>query len=332
MKVLRFVFGFVPVWLALFALLVLVLRNARVVAWDTGRSRDAGALAPPSPASTQGRAGSLPAPFRTVAQIRPWQRLHEMRGMLAQRDTSGEQEWMDLPGHDPAMLATMFKDLRRVNRWLGGSWLTHRGLDRLLGTQPAQQRTTILDVASGSADIPRVMLRWAARRQRTISIVASDMRHDVLQMTREQDTPGLLHLTAADALSLPFADKSFDIACCSLFLHHLDPDDVIAALREMRRVSRQGVLINDLVRGPISYLGAIAASHIFTRNPISRHDAPLSARRSYTRAELIDLAAEAGLRPRASMGFFGYRVAIVAGERVPAVTFQVASPVPVTVR
>ena len=52
-----------------------------------------------------------------------------------------------------------------------------------------------------------------------------------------------------------------------------------------------------------------------TRNRISRHDAPLSARRSYTRAELIELAARAGLEPLAFYGFFGYRMMMVTADR-----------------
>ena len=95
-------------------------------------------------------------------------------------------------------------------------------------------------------------------------------------------------------------------------MYILDPDGVVAALREMRRVSRRGVLVNDLVRGRISYAGAWALSRAFTRNPISRHDAPLSARRSYTRAELSALAARAGLEPVAFYGVLGYRLAMVA--------------------
>ncbi len=238
---------------------------------------------------------------------------------LASRDQSGEQEWMDLPGQDPTLLSTMFTDLQRVNRWLGGSWITTRGLDRIFREHPVDEAVTILDVASGSGDIPRAISGWARRRKRTVSIVATDINPVVLGLAHRNDATENLYLVTADAMQLPFADDAVDVAACSFFLHHLDPPDVVAALREMRRVSRGTVLINDMVRGWPSFAGAWLFSRVFTRNPISRHDAPLSARRSYTRAELREMAAAAGLELTASYGFAGYRVVMVTtdSERLP---------------
>ena len=253
-----------------------------------------------------------------VGPFRPRRPAAGAGSFLAQRDRSGEQEWMDLPGRDPRELAEMFKDLRRVNRWLGGRWLTVRGLQRLTGDGGPGERIAILDVASGSADIPRMMSRWARRGNREAVVVATDINPEVLKLAKDPGFPDSVQLVAADALRLPFADGAFDVAACSFFLHHLGPDDAVAALREMRRVARGGVLINDLVRGWTSYVGAWALSRAFTRNRISRHDAPLSARRSYTRAELIELAARAGLEPVACYGVFGYRVAMATVGRSPA--------------
>lgn len=243
---------------------------------------------------------------------------------LAHRDRSGEQEWMDLPGQDPNLLTTMFIDLERVNRWLGGTWITTRGLDRIFRDHPASDTVTILDVASGSGDIPRAISTWARRRKRSVSVIATDINPVVLGLAHGADATDNLHVVAADAINLPFADDAVDVAACSFFLHHLDPPDVIAALREMRRVSRGTVLINDMVRGWPSFAGAWLFSRMFTRNPISRHDAPLSARRSYTRAELLELAAAAGLRPMATYGFAGYRVVLVTTDSLAAATTDIA--------
>ena len=236
---------------------------------------------------------------------------------LAQRDTSGEQEWMDLPGQDPVLLADMFSDLRRVNRWLGGGWTTSRGLASVFRHHPAGEQMTILDVASGSVDIPRIMTRWARRNHRSVSIIATDINAEVLKIARDTGSAEAVRLVTADALHLPFADDAVDVVACSFFLHHLDRPDVIDALREMRRVSRGRVLINDMVRSWPSFLGAWLFSRIFSRNPISRHDAPLSARRSYTRDEIIEMAGIAGLTLDAAYGFFGYRVMLVTSDVPP---------------
>ncbi len=54
--------------------------------------------------------------------------------------------------------------------------------------------------------------------------------------------------------------------------------------------------MSDLERSWGNWLGAKLLSWtLWARNPLTRHDGPLSVLRSYTRAELAALAAQAGL-------------------------------------
>jgi len=98
-----------------------------------------------------------------------------------------------------------------------------------------------------------------------------------------------------------------------MVLHHLEPADGVRLLREMGRVARLGIVVNDLERGWLPWIGAQALFRVLTRNPFTRHDGPLSVRRAYHAAEARALAAEAGLRvigeERVPLGF---RWAIVA--------------------
>ena len=96
-------------------------------------------------------------------------------------------------------------------------------------------------------------------------------------------------------VSLPFANNSFDIVTCSLALHHFDPAGAVLVLREMDRICRNGFIVNDLRRGVVGYGATWVASHLTTRNRLTRHDAPLSIRRAYTPAELRSLLDEAGV-------------------------------------
>ena len=103
------------------------------------------------------------------------------------------------------------------------------------------------------------------------------------------------------------------MAHASLVVHHLEPDAVVRLLREMARVARIGVVVNDLVRGRLALAGAWALTRVATRNRYTRHDAPLSVRRAYTRAELDGLVADAGLTVVDRFdGFAGHRRAITA--------------------
>jgi ubiquinone/menaquinone biosynthesis C-methylase UbiE len=111
---------------------------------------------------------------------------------------------------------------------------------------------------------------------------------------------------------LPFASGSFDVAICSLLLHHLSPADAVTTLAEMRRVARRGLIVNDLMRTWFGYLGAVALSRAFTTNPLTRHDAPLSVQRAYTTEEMAQLAREAGLGAVTFFKSLGYRTAMIA--------------------
>ena len=99
-------------------------------------------------------------------------------------------------------------------------------------------------------------------------------------------------------------------------MHHLDPDDALALLGEMSRVARLGVVVNDLERGRLGWVGAWCIGHLLTGNRYTRHDAPLSVRRAYRVSEMRELVRGAGLVPvRTILGAFGHRYAIAA---VPA--------------
>jgi len=122
-----------------------------------------------------------------------------------------------------------------------------------------------------------------------------------------------LKIAVADGLGLPYPDGSFDIAHTSLVVHHLGPGDAVVLLREMLRVARSGIVVNDLDRSWPTWLGAWLLAHTVARSRYTRHDGPLSVRRAYTRDEMTDLIREAGGTPIASIvGFAHHRYAIAA--------------------
>lgn len=290
-------------------LVIVTLILASLFVWSSG-AKDWSRLRK-SPEERQQRAAEESSGTGGLRRVRSQWFNWKTRIAHPARDESGEQEWMDLPGNDPHELTDMFDDLRRLNHWFGGWSMTARGLAQFISQLDPSQPVKVLDVATGSADIPNRLARWAREQGHEMTIIATDRNPAVLEIAVGSDDSDDVQLIAADALRLPFADDSFDVAASSFFIHHLTVDEAVAALREMSRVSRHGVLINDLVRSWSSFLGAWTFSRIFTRNGISRHDAVLSARRSYSFTELIELTRLAGLEPEVSYNFAGYRVVVV---------------------
>jgi ubiquinone/menaquinone biosynthesis C-methylase UbiE len=230
------------------------------------------------------------------------------------RRRAGVAELLDGHLDDPATLRDNLRDLTRANRLTGGARLSVRAVSVL---SSGLEEATVLDVGTGAADIPVALLADARARGRRLTVTATDSRAEVIEAARAA-RPGLdavegLTLEVADGLALPYADTSFDVAHASLVLHHLEPEEAVALLREMARVTRRGVVVNDLARRRHTLLGAWLLSRACTRNRFSRHDAPLSARRAYTRPEAVELLARAGLRPVFDVDILiGHRWAIAA--------------------
>lgn len=216
---------------------------------------------------------------------------------------------MDQPGHPQELVRESLGDLARVNRLLGGCDLTMRALDRVapsLTRARGHEPIRVLDVATGSADIPRAMITHAHSRRWALQVTAIDRSPQALEEARRA-APAQLELREGDALALAFDDRTFDIAACSLMLHHFAPNQAVQVLSEMRRVSGGYVIVNDLVRAWHAYAAARVLARVVTRNKLTRYDGPVSVLRAYTRSEMVGLADQAGLRPLWRGGMLGYR-------------------------
>jgi SAM-dependent methyltransferase len=75
--------------------------------------------------------------------------------------------------------------------------------------------------------------------------VARRLREAGCQVVSVDPAPGMQPTVVARAEDLPFADRSFDVVACRIAPHHFA--DVGAAVREMARVSRSRVVIEDNV-------------------------------------------------------------------------------------
>lgn len=227
---------------------------------------------------------------------------------------SDAAELLDATARVPAdALAHNLRDIRRVNRFAGGTAVVLRHLPILLRGVSHGTPISILDLATGSGDIPRALIRWGTQRGYDLRILATDVSDEVLAVAR-RETVGYPQITveAGDARALPYRDGAFDIALCSLALHHFPRADAVRVLAEMGRVARRGIIVNDLVRAWPGYAGAWLLGNATTTNRLTRHDAPLSVLRAYTPDELRAMARAAGLRGVTVSTHPFWRMALVA--------------------
>lgn len=204
-----------------------------------------------------------------------------------------QPELMDRPDADAEQLGRSLRDLAVVNFFLGGR---HTAVNLVLGLarQIGGSDVSVLDVGTGGADIPRRLVAEARRRGIRLRVVASDLHATTLAYARAA-TAGIPEILVqpADALSLPFADDSFDVVTCSTTLHHFEREEAAQALREMVRVASRAVVVTDLSRSAPALAGAhLLAITLWRNHPITRHDGPTSVRAAFTPEELLGLARE----------------------------------------
>jgi len=207
-----------------------------------------------------------------------------------------DPELLDLGVPEEEALASL-GDLRFVNRWLGG---TRSLLRALPASGPAAGPGWLLDAGCGSADLPAACLRRAPGRFRAVGV-------DIKELHLKQTPPEVLRVRA-DARELPFASRRFDLVTASLFLHHFDGPEAAHVLRELWRVTRGTLVVNDLHRARLPWLFARLALPRLLRSPVSVADGLLSIRRAFTRAELAGLMREAGIGGARVVRRFPYRL------------------------
>jgi SAM-dependent methyltransferase len=211
-------------------------------------------------------------------------------------------EFLDLGDVEPTVRRRSHRDIALSNRLFGGMHAAVAELEVAL--DDAGRSLSVLDVGTGTGDIPARFARRAARRGIDVRILGVDDHRELVAATR--DWPVLP--ICADALSLPFADASVDIVCCSQTLHHFIEADAIALVREMNRVARRRVVIADLRRSWVAVAALWTLSFPLRFHPVSRHDGVVSILRGFTRTDLRRLVRDAvGIEPRVRYRF-AYRI------------------------
>jgi hypothetical protein len=215
---------------------------------------------------------------------------------LRSRATTPELLDLGVPDEEAAR---SLRDLRRVNRWLGGRRSLLRAVRPFLA-----EGGRLLDVGSGSADLPGEVV---ARLPAAVTAVAVDVK-----LLHLRDAPRTVRRVVADARHLPFPPASFDVVAASLFLHHFDGPEVALLLARLFGLARRALVVNDLHRALVPFLFARSVFPFAFESRVSVEDGLLSIRRGFRPGELRQAFADAAI-PNVRVGRrFPYRLVAVA--------------------
>jgi SAM-dependent methyltransferase len=210
--------------------------------------------------------------------------------MKRQFDPS-ELELMDRPQPVSAELERDLENLRDLNRWFGSYALIAMFLSRWV--KPGAE-LRIVDLATGSADIPRFIAEYGRKVGAELRIDALDRQSSTLEIAKKLSVRyPEINFVEGNILEWN-VPQPYDLVLCTLALHHFSEDDAVRVLQRCLELSRKFVLVSDLRRGWLATLGVRFLTATMFREPMTKYDARLSAVRAFTFSEMNLLAQRAG--------------------------------------
>jgi ubiquinone/menaquinone biosynthesis C-methylase UbiE len=219
------------------------------------------------------------------------------------------RELLDTDSGTPAEVEGSLRDLQSFNQRLGGVSTT-RDLIRTISRRTGKTNFSLLEIAAGTGFVPMQARRDLGSDRIDLNVTLLDRAPTHLPRN------GSAYKVAADALNIPFSDSAFDLVSCTLFLHHLAPEEVVAFARESLRVSRVAVVVNDLVRHPLHLALAYTGVPIY-RSRITRNDAPASGKQAYTIEEMSGFFRKARAGKVDTQRHFLFRMGVIAWKSSP---------------
>lgn len=209
-----------------------------------------------------------------------------------------------LPEHmdgetDAAVLTGCLRSLSSVNTLSFGRAPSVAFARRAAARGADRGMFSLLDVGSGYGDTVRAMARALSQDGVPAELIGADLNpiatHAAEAATRP--VPGVsIAFKTQDARDVPDTTSgAVDAIQSSLFMHHLEDEEIVPFLRWMNRASRIGWFVNDLYRSRFAAVGFGALATLTLRHPYVRHDGPVSFARAFRAADWVRLLDAAGI-------------------------------------
>ena len=203
----------------------------------------------------------------------------------------------DAPAPD---MERSLRDLRRINRFLGGVVVYRRVLKRLL-PQLGRERCVVLELGAGTADLLDSL-------PASSFTIATDIKIEHLLYLRKGSRA---RRVVCDAMRLPLRQASVDVITSAHFFHHFTEEENQAMLKGALPAVRRGFAINDTRRhlAPLAFVRLLSALRLVGR--ITRFDAPASVLRGYTTEEARRVGEGVGASRVESIQIFPFRFGLL---------------------
>ncbi|MCC5944034.1 MAG: methyltransferase domain-containing protein [Bernardetiaceae bacterium] len=210
-------------------------------------------------------------------------------------------------------LAQNLRELRLVNRYLGGNEVLYDALKKVFKRFPGKKKWRILDVGSGGGDLIAAASLWAEAQGIAIEWIGVDANPFMVEYAtlHTKGTKNAKFITC-NIFDHEFENFTYDLAICSLFCHHFKDEELVRLFKILIKQSDIGFVINDLHRHPLAYYSIWVLTRLFRGSYLVKHDAPVSVLRAFRRQELEQFLVLADIQDFSLSWKWAFRYQVIA--------------------
>ena len=206
---------------------------------------------------------------------------------------SAQDELMDDFEFGGDELNVLLNDLSWVNKWLGGNSITLSGIKSLIKTHSGKEPLRIVDFGCGDGEVLRLCAKVLEKRGVSYELIGLDANNNILKEAerRSLEYTNLKYLSI-NVLSDEMDGLEYDLALCTLFLHHFSNEDIIKLLNKISEKAQVGVVINDLERSRTAFWLFKFLSRFLLKSKTAKSDGLVSITRAFKKRELLQLSTQ----------------------------------------
>lgn len=191
-------------------------------------------------------------------------------------------DYLDMSGE---LLIKTLDKIASINKWLGGNGLTIDGLEEILKTQDKTQVIRVVDLGCGNGDMLRAIAKFGKKNAYQFQLLGIDANQATIDYAVQlsQDYPEITY-QKEDVLSESFKAETYDIALCTLFLHHFEDQVALNLIEFLLEKAEFGIVVNDLHRHWLAYY-LFSFLTLFVNNPMVKEDGRISILRGFKRVD-----------------------------------------------
>lgn len=213
--------------------------------------------------------------------------------IFSKKYRSEQSEIMDNLDFQGLEMQNLLKDLKTVNKWLGGNNITIDGLQKLLNPNLKTIKITILDVGCGDGELLRKCADFGKRNNFNFDLIGIDFNENILDFAKTQSKEySNIKFKKVDVFSEENLIPICDIALCTLFLHHFSNEKIENLLKTLIKKTNIGLIVNDLQRSKQAFNLFKVISQLFLRTRTARHDGLVSVARGFKKHELENISSK----------------------------------------